>query len=76
MKIKFQYRYMGVTYPCIILATCVYYDPVDSTLNISDGVSWWEMPTKPLDGECFVSRVFRDGFLDLTNFPSLFSLCK
>lgn len=42
MKIKFQYRYMGVTYPCLINATCVYFDPRDSTLNISDGRDWWE----------------------------------
>lgn len=71
MKIKFQYRYMGVTYPCLISATCVYFDPVDSTLNISDGIDWWETNMDPEQ-----AKLYLDNF-DFASIGSyIFRLCK
>lgn len=71
MKIKFQYRYMGVTYPCLINATCVYYDPEDSTLNISDGIDWWETNMSPEEAKIYV-----DHFEIATISNHIFHLCK
>lgn len=71
MKIKFQYRYMGVTYPCLISATCVYYDPEDSTLNISDGIDWWETPMEPGQAEIYLCNF---DFASIGGY--IFRLCK
>lgn len=74
MRILFRYEYMHRIYPCCILATCIYYDPEDSTLCISDGIDWWEFKCHEMYARTKIDSAFGTGNLDMERIT--FQLCK
>lgn len=75
MRIRFNYEFMGRIFPCIIFATEVYFDPADSTLNISDGKDWWEVPMEDTTAYEHLEYIMRDGEYSIPT-SYLFRFCK
>lgn len=66
MRISFVYADGGFVYPACIIATHIYYDPEDSTLCISDGISWWDIVMTERRAKDWIRSAFKS---DSISFP-------